>query len=77
MAKQTFEKAISRLQQIVEDIGTEDLALEEALKKFEEGMKLSRFCAKTLDDTENKITILLKNHDADPVEKPFFNENVS
>nr|MBL0716861.1 exodeoxyribonuclease VII small subunit [Desulfobacterales bacterium] len=58
MAKQTFEQAISKLEQIVKDMETGDLPLEQTLKKFEEGVKLSKFCSIRLDETEKKITVL-------------------
>ncbi|MCD6272738.1 MAG: exodeoxyribonuclease VII small subunit [Deltaproteobacteria bacterium] len=71
MAKQTFEKAISLLEQIVQDLETGDLPLEEALKKFEEGVKLSKTCSRKLDETEKKIIILRENNSGKLSEKPF------
>ena len=61
MAKQTFENAMSRLETIVQELESGDLTLDDALKKFEEGIKLSRFCSKKLDETEKKVSILLKD----------------
>ena len=40
-----------------------DLSLEESLKAFEEGIRLSRFCADRLDEAERKVDILLKEND--------------
>ncbi|MDM8515129.1 exodeoxyribonuclease VII small subunit [Desulfobacterales bacterium HSG16] len=60
-AKQTFEKAIKQLEQIVNDLETGDLPLEKALKKFEDGVTLSKFCNEQLDKTEKKVTLLLKD----------------
>ena len=71
MAKQTFEKAISLLEQIVQDLETGDLPLEEALKKFEEGVKLSKTCSRKLDETEKKIRILMSDNSGNVTEKPF------
>jgi exodeoxyribonuclease VII small subunit len=71
MAKQTFEKAISLLEQIVQDLETGDLPLEEALKKFEEGVKLSKTCSRKLDETEKRIIILMENNSGKLSEKPF------
>jgi exodeoxyribonuclease VII small subunit len=63
MAKQSFEKALKNLEDIVREIESGDLSLEAAIKKFEEGIRLSKFCSQILDDTEQKITILLKDSD--------------
>ena len=71
MAKQTFEKAMDQLEQIVQKLETGELSLEDSIKKFEEGVKLSNFCAKKLDETEKKVTLLLKNQEGQIVEEPF------
>lgn len=63
MAKQTYEKALKNLEDIVKEIESGDLPLEQAIKKFEEGIRLSKFCSQILDETEQKITILLKDSD--------------
>jgi len=74
-AKQTFEEAMSKLERIVHELDTSEPTLDEAVKKFEEGVKLSKFCSKKLDETERKITVLLKNHDGSLSETPFLKEN--
>ena len=71
MAKQTFENAMKRLEAIVEELESGDLALDEALKKFQEGVKLSKLCANKLDETEKKVSILLKDGDRNVRAKPF------
>lgn len=65
---------MKQLEQIVQDLESEDLPLEKALKKFEEGVKLSKLCSDQLDDTEHKITLLLKDQAGDIVEKPFMDD---
>ncbi|MFO8085681.1 MAG: exodeoxyribonuclease VII small subunit [Desulfobacterales bacterium] len=67
----TFEKAMQKLEQIVQELEKGDLALEESFKKFEEGVKLSRFCSSKLDETEKKVSLLLKNDQGDLIETPF------
>jgi exodeoxyribonuclease VII small subunit len=74
MAKQTFEQAMKQLEEIVQELESIDLPLEKAIKKFEEGVKLSKFCSETLDETEKRITILLKNQSGQLIEKPFISE---
>lgn len=71
MAKKTFEHSMKQLEQIVLELESGDLPLEQALKKFQEGMELSKFCSQKLDETERKITQLMQNSTGDIVEKPF------
>ncbi|MBW1896038.1 MAG: exodeoxyribonuclease VII small subunit [Deltaproteobacteria bacterium] len=71
MARQTFESAIKRLEAIVEDLESGNLALDDALKKFQEGVKISRFCSKKLDETEKKGAILLKDDEGEVRSEPF------
>lgn len=67
MAKKTFEDAMTQLEKIVQELESGDLPLEKALKKFEEGVKLSKFCFDKLEETEKKITVLTagENGEAD------------
>lgn len=71
MAKMTFEESMKKLEKIVEDLESGDLTLDKALKKFEEGVKLSKFCSDKLEETEKKITLLLKDPDGNLHEIPF------
>lgn len=54
-----FEKKLSRLEEIVGKMETGDLALEESLRFFEEGVKLSRECNMQLAQAEQKVKLLL------------------
>lgn len=71
MAKKTFEQSLKQLEQIVQELESGDLALEKAIKKFEEGIELSKLCSRTLEETEKKIAILMKNQRGEIIEKPF------
>lgn len=71
MPKQTFEKALEKLEQIVDNLESNELSLEKALAKFEEGMKLSQYCAQKLDETERKISIIMEKSNGDVESKPF------
>ena len=75
MAKLTFENAMKRLEGIVEALERGDLGLDEALKKFQEGIKLSKFCSNKLDETESKVSILLKDEEGNIGEEPFQDES--
>ena len=72
--KQTFEKAMKQLEEIVQELETGDLPLEKAIKKFEEGVQLSKFCSEQLDKTEKRISVLLQQQAGNVCEKPFLPE---
>jgi exodeoxyribonuclease VII small subunit len=73
MAKLTFEKAMEQLEKIVESLESEALSLEQSLKKFEDGMKLTQYCAQKLEETEKKISLILERQEDDFEEIPFEN----
>jgi len=56
--KSNFEQDISRLEEISRKLEEDNIDLEEAISVFEEGVKLSKFCLKTLREAELKITEL-------------------
>lgn len=56
----TYEKAISRLEEIVSALEKNEVSLEESLKLFEEGTKLTAICAEKLKNAQQKITELNK-----------------
>jgi exodeoxyribonuclease VII small subunit len=57
----TFEKDLEQLEAIVAALEEGGLSLDDSLKRFEEGVRLSRACEKTLTEAEKRIEILLKN----------------
>jgi exodeoxyribonuclease VII small subunit len=59
--KVSFEDALGRLEKIVAEMEGGELPLEANMKKFEEGMKLARFCTEKLGETEKKIEVLMKD----------------
>ena len=69
-AKLSFEKAMDQLEKIVQDLESEDLPLEKAIKKFEEGIKLSQFCNQQLEEIEKKVTVLMEGKDGEVKEVP-------
>jgi len=71
MAKKTFELAMKQLEQIVQDLESGDIALEKAIKKFEEGIELSKYCTAKLDESEKRITILMKDAAGNVSDMPF------
>jgi len=61
MAEIKFEEALKKLEKIVEDLEKGDLSLDEALKKYQEGLELSRQCSQRLENAKKKIDVLVKN----------------
>ena len=49
---QSIEQSLSKLENILEELENGELELDQALQKFEEGIKLSRQCQKTLEEAE-------------------------
>ena len=68
--KKSFESQIENLEKIVAELENGELSLDESVSKFEEGIKISKECNKTLEEAEKKITILLKN-DGETKEEEF------
>lgn len=58
----SFEKALSRLETIVEKLDDESLSLEESIELYEEGIMLSKQCSKTLEEAELRIEKVNETH---------------
>jgi len=71
MAEKKFESAIKELEQIVEQLEDSELPLDDALKLFERGIKLSQLCSARLDDAEQKVEQLVKGADGSLRPVPF------
>ena len=61
--KQPFEKTLSDLQTIIEELESENLSLDKMVHLFEDGMELMKICRTQLDEVENRITTLVKEND--------------
>ncbi|MEP7149758.1 MAG: exodeoxyribonuclease VII small subunit [Acidobacteriota bacterium] len=61
--KKTFESSLAELETIVAQLENGELPLEESLKLFETGVKLSRECRERLNDAERRIEVLMKDGD--------------
>jgi exodeoxyribonuclease VII small subunit len=61
MAEIKFEESLKKLEKIVEDLEKGDLSLDEALKKYQEGVELARLCSQRLENAKKKIDVLVKN----------------
>jgi len=56
----SLESHLSGLEKIVSELENGELSLEESLKKFEEGVKLTKNCQQIIDDAEKRIKIITK-----------------
>ena len=60
-APATFEEALGQLEQLVDTMEKGEMSLDDSLKAFEEGIKLTRQCQQSLQEAEQKVKILLEN----------------
>ncbi|MCQ1529832.1 exodeoxyribonuclease VII small subunit [Lutispora saccharofermentans] len=60
----SFEKAMKRLEEIVNCLENGNLTLDEALEAYNEGIKLSFYCNKKLEEAEGKIVKIINDNDA-------------
>ena len=66
--KFNLEKSLADLEELVEELESGDLPLEKAMKKFEDGIKLTRGCQTALKEAEQKVEILLKSAGGEELE---------
>ena len=71
MKERSFEEMMQILENISSELESGKLTLDESLKKFEEGMEISKECSKILENAEKRITILTKK-DNDEIEEDKF-----
>lgn len=62
MKKKKFEAAIERLEEIIHALEKKELALEDSLKLFQEGVELYNQCNQRLEEAEEKITMILEEN---------------
>lgn len=66
-----FEESLKRLEELVQEMESGDLPLEEILKKYEEGNRLVKLCAAKLNEAEKRIEQLMKEKDGSLALEPF------
>ena len=74
MEEMNFEETMVKLEQIAGELEKGDLNLDESVKKFEEGMELSKKATKILETAEKRINILIQK-DGEIAEESFVGEN--
>ena len=75
MAKEKFEDALEKLENIVREMEAGEMPLDSALKSFEEGIRLIRFCSTKLEDTQRRVEQLLEKESSLQV-KNFQDEDI-
>ena len=70
-AKFDFEKAMEQLERIVRELESGELSLEKSLQQFEEGIRLSKLCTAKLEESEQKINLLMEQTDGSMTSSPF------
>ena len=58
-----FEELMQKLEDITGKLETDKLSLDESVKLFEEGLKISKECNEKLEDAEKRITMLIRTND--------------
>jgi exodeoxyribonuclease VII small subunit len=64
MAKEKFEDALEKLENIVREMEAGEMPMDSALKSFEEGIRLIRFCSAKLEDTQRRVEQLLEKENS-------------
>ena len=67
--KFNLENSLADLEELVEELESGDLPLEQAMKKFEEGIKLTRGCQAALKEAEQKVEVLLQSAGGEALEE--------
>lgn len=69
--EKTFEESLNELEKIATKLENGDIGLDEAIKEFEKGIKLSKECSQKLDEAERKINILVQSENGELKEQDF------
>ena len=71
--KNNFEKNLGELEHVVKALEGSDVSLDEMMELFEKGVSLTKKCTTSLNEAEQKITVLMKNRDSGEMEEQPFN----
>lgn len=75
--EKNFEASLGALEKIVRDLEAGDLPLEQSLKLFETGVKLSRECQERLNQAERRIEVLTRDADGKPLVEPLLSDDAT
>lgn len=71
MEEMNFEQAILELEQVIKQLETGDLSLDDSIEKFKKGVELSNVCNKKLEEAQKSITLLTQDNNGNLVEEDF------
>jgi exodeoxyribonuclease VII small subunit len=71
LSKERFEDTFKKLETIVNKLENGDLPLEDSMKLFEEGIRLSKICSQRLTEVQKRVDLLLKGEDGNLRAEPF------
>ncbi|MBS0183420.1 MAG: exodeoxyribonuclease VII small subunit [Nitrospira sp.] len=77
MAGVKFEQAMARLEAIVGELEKGDLPLDESLRIFEEGIRLSKNCLKVLEEAERKVEVLVQDKNRKKQLRAFTSDDIA
>jgi len=66
-----FEKALTQLEDLVREMESDELPLEDLIKKYEQGTRLHQVCEKRLDEAQGRIDLIRKKRNGETVVEPF------
>ena len=66
-----FETALKKLESIVQNLEQGELSLEQALKQYEEGVKMADICTKRLTEAQKRVEVLMKTNTGKFKTEPF------
>ena len=61
----TLEEAFAQLDEMLLQLESEDISLEDSFKTYEQGMQLLKYCDETIDQVEKKVLLLQENGETD------------
>lgn len=71
MKETSFEDNMNELEKVVQELESGNLDLESAIKKFEQGMEISKQCSDYLEKAEKRISVLIKEDENNAIEEEF------
>lgn len=60
-----FEEAMKRMEEVVKELEDGELTLDKSLEKFEEGVKLYRYCVQKLEEIEGKVLVIMNDQNGE------------
>jgi exodeoxyribonuclease VII small subunit len=69
--KKSFETAIAELEGVVQKLEKGELTLDASIDAFQQGIELTKYCNKRLDEVEKKISLLIETDNGELLEKNF------